>query len=74
MLTLKPTGVRALVGTTTAALAVMVGVVAAPSAASAADDPQVESADTSSALIEGPLIDLGDLMGLIGSINIGQFQ
>lgn len=71
---LKNTGARTIGGTTTAALAVMVGVVAAPGAASAADDAQIESADASSSLIEGPLIDLGDLMGLVGSINIGQFQ
>lgn len=74
MLSLKRTGLRTIVGATIAALAVMVGVFAAPGAASAAEGPQENSADTSDSLIEGPLIDLGDLMDLIGSINIGQFQ
>lgn len=74
MFTLKHTRARTIVGTTTAALAVMIGIVAAPGAASAAESPHPESTDASSALIEGPLIDLGDLMNLIGSINIGQFQ
>lgn len=74
MLNLKRTGLRTIGGAAIAALAVMVGVFAAPGAASAAESPQTDSADASSSLIEGPLIDLGDLMNLIGSINIGQFQ
>ena len=74
MLSLKHTGIRAVVGSAIAALAILAGVFAAPGAASAAEAPQTDSADTSSSLIEGPLIDLGDLMNLIGSINIGQFQ
>ena len=74
MLSLKRTGLRTIGGAAIAALAVMVGVFAAPGAASAAEAPQADSADTSSSLIEGPLIDLGDLMNLIGSISIGQFQ
>lgn len=74
MLSLKRTGLRTIGGTTIAALAVMVGVFAAPGAASAAEGPQAHDAEPSSSLVEGPLIDLGDLMNLIGSINIGQFQ
>lgn len=74
MKTTKHTGGRTAIGATIAALTVTVGLFAAPGAASAAEDPQVASTETSSSLIEGPLVDLGDLMNLIGSINIGQFQ
>lgn len=74
MSSLKHTGIRALVGSAIAALAIMAGVFSAPGAASAAEGSQTDSAETSTSLIEGPLIDLGDLMNLIGSINIGQFQ
>lgn len=74
MKTTKHTGPRTIIGATVAALTVTVGLFAAPGAALAAEDPQVASTGTSSSLIEGPLVDLGDLMNLIGSINIGQFQ
>ena len=74
MKTTNRTGPRKIIGATIAALTITIGLVAAPGAALAADDSQVASAETSSSLIQGPLIDLGDLMNLIGSINIGQFQ
>lgn len=74
MKTTKHTGGRRAIGATIAALTVAVGLFAAPGSALAAEAPQAASAQTSSALIEGPLIDLGDLMNLIGAINIGQFQ
>ena len=74
MKTTKHTGPRTIIGATIAALTVTVGLFAAPGAALAADDSQVTSTETSSSLVQGPLIDLGDLMNLIGSINIGQFQ
>lgn len=74
MKTMKHTGGRRTIGATIAALTVAVGLFAAPGSALAAETPQAASTETSSALIEGPLIDLGDLMNLIGAINIGQFQ
>ncbi|SMX96343.1 hypothetical protein BSP239C_02725 [Brevibacterium sp. 239c] len=74
MTTMKHTRTRTIFGATIAALTVTVGLFTAPGAASAAENPQATSTETSSSLIEGPLVDLGDLMNLIGSINIGQFQ
>lgn len=74
MKTTKHTRTRTIIGATIAALTVTVGLFTAPGTASAAEDPQPASTETSSSLIEGPLVDLGDLMNLIGSINIGQFQ
>lgn len=74
MMNHKHTAARTVTGATVAALAVTAVVMSSPAQASAAEGPQLESAHASQSLIEGPLINLGNLPDLIGDINIGQFQ
>lgn len=74
MMNLKHTAARTLTGATITALAVTAGVMSSPAQASATEGPQLEPAHASESLIEGPLINLGNLLDLIGDINIGQFQ
>ncbi|MGC2977215.1 hypothetical protein ACPUD8_16065 [Brevibacterium sp. FAM 25378] len=71
MKNLKLISTRTASGAALAALVIAVGLMAAPASASAAQTSQRESTETSGALINGPIIDLGDLLG---DINIGQFQ
>ncbi|MGC2942584.1 hypothetical protein [Brevibacterium sp. FAM 24638] len=71
MKNLKLISARTASGAALATLVIAVGLVAAPGGASAAQASQPESTETSGALINGPIIDLGDLLG---DINIGQFQ
>ena len=71
MKNLKLINARTVSGAALAAILISVGLMAAPGGASAAETSPTDSTETSGALINGPIIDLGDLLG---DINIGQFQ
>lgn len=71
MKNLKLINARTFSGAALATFVIAVGLMAAPGSASAAETPDADSIETSGALIDGPIIDLGNLLG---DINIGQFQ
>lgn len=71
MKNLKLINARTVSGAALAAILISVGLMAAPVSASAAETSPTDSIEASGALINGPIIDLGDLLG---DINIGQFQ